>query len=234
MQPPQKRLRSDDLGVLARRQKVTEWSLVGTALAASVEHLPAAERRARLNAEKRRLTEEARAWLTLPKEERARRWAATLDVKPVEELGRGVVAARDIGAFELLGTYNGVYLRNDGELAQEQQRHGAHNVKTYLYSTGAASRTVSGFRFGSVLSMVNEGASLPANNVCPIRLGPNLHFYVSLRAIAAGSDVLVDYGADYDRSGWPNHPIEIPEEAGHGEPRIHVVETPPDAPSGTR
>lgn len=213
LQPPQKRLRTDDVGALIERQHVHAWSVVGDALATAAEALPEPGRRDWLKAEKQRITEEARAWLAITEEERVRRFDARLRVDAAGELGQGVKAARDIAAFEVLGPYAGKFLPTPAHLERERERYGSHNVTAYLYGTQADGRTVSAFPVGNVLSKVNEGPSPEANNAGPIRLGTNVTFYVALRPIAAGEDVLVDYGPDYDRAGWRSHPIAVDDRA---------------------
>lgn len=117
--------------------------------------------------------------------------------------GASVWARRDIPQFEVLGPYSGKYHASEASLFEEQRKQGSRAVLTYLFGTRSGSRTVSALNTGNTLSLINtsqlrNGPAWQANNVASISVGKNLTFYVSLKDIKAGDELLVDYGPFYN------------------------------------
>ncbi|MEW9582413.1 SET domain-containing protein-lysine N-methyltransferase [Paraburkholderia sp. DGU8] len=123
--------------------------------------------------------------------------------------GMSAYARRDIRQFEVIGPYAGVLHDTDASLAAEMAKLGDERVLTYLWSTNSGRRSVSGFTHGNTLSLINTSqlpgasaeASLAKNNLGAIRVGKNLTFYVALKEIRAGDELLVNYGDEYNPSG---------------------------------
>lgn len=116
--------------------------------------------------------------------------------------GASVWARRDIPQFEVLGPYSGKYHASEASLFQEQRKQGSRAVLTYLFGTRSGTRSVSALNTGNTLSLVNtsqlrNGPAWQSNNVASISVGKNLTFYVSLKDIKAGDELLVDYGPYY-------------------------------------
>ncbi|MGY4638271.1 SET domain-containing protein-lysine N-methyltransferase [Pseudomonas sp. TE24901] len=117
--------------------------------------------------------------------------------------GASVWARRDIPQFEVLGPYSGKYHASEASLFEEQRKQGSRAVLTYLFGTRSGTRSVSAFNTGNTLSLVNtaqlrNGPAWQANNVASISVGKNLTFYVSLKDIKAGDELLLDYGPYYN------------------------------------
>ncbi|MGF6094515.1 SET domain-containing protein-lysine N-methyltransferase [Pseudomonas sp. 18175] len=117
--------------------------------------------------------------------------------------GASVWARRDIPQFEVLGPYSGKYHASEASLFEEQRKQGSRAVLTYLFGTRSGSRSVSALNTGNTLSLINtsqlrNGPAWQANNVASISVGKNLTFYVSLKDIKAGDELLVDYGPFYN------------------------------------
>lgn len=116
--------------------------------------------------------------------------------------GASVWARRDIPQFEVLGPYAGKYHADEGSLFQEQRKQGSRAVLTYLFGTRSGTRTVSGLHTGNSLSLINtsqlrNGPVWKSNNVVSISVGKNLTFYVALKDIKKGDELLLDYGPFY-------------------------------------
>ncbi|MCF5080540.1 SET domain-containing protein-lysine N-methyltransferase [Pseudomonas lactis] len=116
--------------------------------------------------------------------------------------GASVWARRDIPQYEVLGPYAGKYHADEASLFQEQRKQGSRAVMTYLFGTRSGTRTVSGLHTGNTLSLINtsqlgEGPAWMSNNVVSIAVGKNLTFYVALKDIKKGEELLLDYGPFY-------------------------------------
>lgn len=116
--------------------------------------------------------------------------------------GASVWARRDIPQFEVLGPYAGKYHADEASLFEEQRKQGSRAVMTYLFGTRSGTRTVSGLHTGNTLSLINtsqlgEGPAWMSNNVVSIAVGKNLTFYVALKDIKRGEELLLDYGPFY-------------------------------------
>lgn len=117
--------------------------------------------------------------------------------------GASVWARRDIPQFEVLGPYAGKYHASEASLFEEQRKQGSRAVLTYLFGTRSGTRSVSALNTGNTLSLINtsqlrNGPAWQANNVASISVGKNLTFYVALKDIKAGDELLVDYGPFYN------------------------------------
>lgn len=117
--------------------------------------------------------------------------------------GASVWARRDIPQFEVLGPYAGKYHADEASLFQEQRKQGSRAVLTYLFGTRSGTRTVSGLHTGNTLSLINtsqlrNGPAWQSNNVVSVAVGKNLTFYVALKDIKKGDELLLDYGPFYE------------------------------------
>ncbi|QXH79195.1 SET domain-containing protein-lysine N-methyltransferase [Pseudomonas salmasensis] len=116
--------------------------------------------------------------------------------------GASVWARRDIPQFEVLGPYAGKFHASEASLFEEQRKQGSRAVLTYLFGTRSLERTVSGLHTGNTLSLINTsqlgtGPAWKSNNVVSISVGKNLTFYVALKDIKKGEELLLDYGPFY-------------------------------------
>ncbi|MCK3827119.1 SET domain-containing protein-lysine N-methyltransferase [Pseudomonas sp. W2Aug9] len=117
--------------------------------------------------------------------------------------GASVWARRDIPQFEVLGPYAGKYHADEASLFKEQRKQGSRAVLTYLFGTRSGVRTVSGLHTGNTLSLINtsqlrNGPAWKSNNVVSVAVGKNLTFYVALKDIKKGDELLLDYGPFYN------------------------------------
>lgn len=117
--------------------------------------------------------------------------------------GASVWARRDIAQFEVLGPYAGKFHADEASLFQEQRKQGSRAVLTYLFGTRSGVRTVSGLHTGNTLSLINtsqlrNGPVWKSDNVVSIAVGKNLTFYVALKDIKKGDELLLDYGPFYN------------------------------------
>ncbi|MDE1254452.1 SET domain-containing protein-lysine N-methyltransferase [Vibrio aestuarianus] len=143
-------------------------------------------------------------------------WADT--AVPVDDgplRGQSVFAKRDIKEFEVLGAYSGILHEDERSLASVIRKKGSVPVLTYLWSTQSKKRNIDASQYANSLAAINT-AHLPSNkpqeifakhnNLDCVRFGPNYVFYVALRDIKQGEELLIDYGADYD-------PLQIKKES---------------------
>ncbi|CAH8242182.1 hypothetical protein VAEKB19_6250001 [Vibrio aestuarianus] len=135
-------------------------------------------------------------------------WADT-DV-PVDDgplRGQSVFAKRDIKKFEVLGAYSGILHEDERSVTSVMRKEGSAPVLTYLWNTQSKKRSIDASQYANSLAAINT-AHLPNskpqeifakhNNLDCVRFGPNYVFYVALRNINKGEELLVDYGPDYD------------------------------------
>ncbi|WP_305831215.1 SET domain-containing protein-lysine N-methyltransferase [Photobacterium leiognathi] len=123
------------------------------------------------------------------------------------ERGQSVFAKRDIPKFTVLGAYAGVLHENEASLRDAIRRQGSQSVLAYLFETGSSRRAVDASRFSNSLALMNT-SHLPyddsekslgnGNNIGPVRIGTNYTFYVALKFIPSGEELLVDYGDAYN------------------------------------
>lgn len=130
--------------------------------------------------------------------------------------GATVYARRDIRRFEVLGPYAGKLHGTDESLHREIRKAGETRILTYLWGTGSAQRSISGYESGNVLSLVNT-SRLPGaavawrhNNVTAIRVGRNLTFYIANQEIKQATELLVDYGSEYNPAAAMQQPKDEP------------------------
>ncbi|EIK73493.1 hypothetical protein PseBG33_2889 [Pseudomonas synxantha BG33R] len=155
---------------------------------------------------KAKIKAEIKEWLETERQHQSR-FDETLEVVTAlddggPDRGASVWARRDIPKFEVLGPYAGKYHASEASLFQEQRKQGSRAVLTYLFGTRSGSRSVSALHTGNTLSKINTSqlGSLPAwksNNVISIAVGKNLTFYVALKDIKKGEELLLDYGPYY-------------------------------------
>ena len=118
----------------------------------------------------------------------------------------GVVAAKDLKPFTILGPYVGRYCHG-GDVAEESARHGA-NVGRYAVdcSLDNLRLDVCGYGYGNVTVCINANTTYrddetprSANTffMLVVYRGWPYVFVVSDRDIAKGQDVLIDYGRYY-------------------------------------
>ncbi|WP_330210186.1 SET domain-containing protein-lysine N-methyltransferase [Pseudomonas sp. AM4(2022)] len=145
-------------------------------------------------------------WLRTEGQHQARFDEALEVVTPLDDggptRGASVWARRDIPQYEVLGPYAGKYHPNEASLFEEQRKQGSRAVLTYLFGTRSGTRTVSGLHTGNTLSLINtsqlgNGPAWMSNNVVSIAVGKNLTFYVALKDIKKGEELLLDYGPLY-------------------------------------
>lgn len=135
-------------------------------------------------------------------------WADT--AVPVDDgplRGQSVFAKRDIKKFEVLGAYSGILHEDEGSVTSVMRKEGSAPVLTYLWNTQSKKRNIDASQYANSLATINT-AHLPnnqpqeifakQNNLDCVRFGPNYVFYVALRNINKGEELLVDYGPDYD------------------------------------
>ncbi|WP_271196449.1 C80 family cysteine peptidase [Pseudomonas turukhanskensis] len=213
LQPPQLSKRTDNLFELIDRQKITGGFDFSTTIAdtLSSQGVPPAQQRLAIKRAKLDMTEQAQALLKMSGEQRAAYLESWLAVDEVPGKGRGVMAARDIPAFQVLSPYAGKLVVGEAAMAAEQLKIGKQNFSAYAFGTKSDNALVSAFGdgIGNISSLINEGDQAADNNVSVIRLGTKIVFFVAKQPIKAGEQLLYDYGGTYDRSGWPSHPVEL-------------------------
>ena len=152
------------------------------------------------------IKESIKDWLRTEGQHQSRFEEAMEVVTPLDDggpaRGASVWARRDIPQYEVLGPYAGKYHPDEASLFEEQRKQGSRAVMTYLFGTRSGTRTVSGLHTGNTLSLINtsqlgDGPAWRSNNVVSISVGKNLTFYVALKDIKKGEELLLDYGPFY-------------------------------------
>jgi len=153
----------------------------------------------------------AKNLLKMTNEARAEHLDSLMGVEEVPGLGRGVVAKRDIKAYEVLGPYSGKFLDGAAQKSAEEQRIGRDKLFSYAFELPNKNAIISGFGegHGNVTTLLNDAESARHNNVDHFWLGKNVVFYVTKRPVKQGEQLLLNYGEVYDRSGWESHPIVV-------------------------
>jgi len=92
---------------------------------------------------------------------------------------------------------------------------GESKLNSYSFNLPNKNAIISGFGegHGNATTLLNDADNPVDNNVAHIWLGKNLVFIVAKRPIKQGSQLLLDYGGTYDRSGWESHPIKVEDDA---------------------
>ncbi|MEI2260027.1 SET domain-containing protein-lysine N-methyltransferase [Stenotrophomonas indicatrix] len=125
--------------------------------------------------------------------------------------GRSVLAAVDIHQFQVLGPYSGaVWDLSEGSWQKRSYRDHENealgtSIRTYAFDTPRPGVIIDAFCRGNILSLINT-AQLPGqpatlnldNNVLAVPAGNTMIFYIAIRDIIKGEELLVDYGPDYD------------------------------------
>lgn len=156
------------------------------------------------------ITQAAKRLLTISHEERAAHMESLMDVVQTPDKGRGVVAKRDIKAFEVLGPYAGKWLDAAGQ-KREEAKIGESKLYSYSFIVPNEDAIISGFGegHGNLTTLLNDADNPIDNNVEHMWLGKNLAFLLTKRPVPQGKHLLLDYGGKYDRSGWEGRPIKV-------------------------
>lgn len=158
---------------------------------------------------KSRLNTEVKEWLRDEGNHSARFARLICVMRPLDdgpERGDSIFAKVGLPAYTLLGPYAGK-LHDDTKspsYSMEERAYGAHNVQAYSFGTRSKHRSASAYSSGNILSLVNTKKlpSLPGipnkeNNVFSVRVGKNITFYITKRAIKAGEELFINYGEEY-------------------------------------
>jgi len=160
--------------------------------------------------EKTHITQQVQTWLHLNEENRSeykRKLEDFFEVSiPIDEgpsRGLSVFAKQDIPQWTVVGPYAGVLHSTDASLEKAIKKQGSYNTLSYLFATRSSHRVVDAYPSGNVTSLANTG-NLPGarawkeNNLGSLSFGKNLTFYISLREIKKGEELLLDYGPYYN------------------------------------
>jgi|GEM_PF-6515694 len=157
-----------------------------------------------------KIIQEMREWLTLNEFQRDRYKTKLDELFTIStpntgpQRGFSVYAKRKISKFEVVAPYAGILLKNQASLNEAIKANGSYNVFTYLFGTGPRRRhNIDAFATGNVASLVNTSqlGNQPAwgeNNLSAVVFGKNLIFYVAMKDIQLGEELLVNYGPNYD------------------------------------
>jgi len=121
-----------------------------------------------------------------------------------------VIAKEDIRQYEVLGPYAGaLHDASDKTMQRAMRQQGHARVLSYLWYTPKGN-FIDAYRRGNTLSLINTSEMKTAsgisalgknNNVAAIGVGDNFIFYVAKEDIPAGTELLVNYGSDYNPVG---------------------------------
>jgi SET domain-containing protein len=119
--------------------------------------------------------------------------------------GLSVFANKDIPQYTVVCPYAGVLHSNEQSLEASIRKNGSQPVLSYLFATRSSHRVVDAVNTGNVASLVNtsqlgDQTAFKENNVIPIVFGKNLVFYIVLRDLKKGEELLIDYGPTYNPS----------------------------------
>ena len=160
--------------------------------------------------QKEQIRKEMREWLHLAESDRET-YAKRLDesfeiaiaIEHGPERGRGVYTKKTIKQYEVVGPYAGKLHTNPESLQRSIRYNGSYDVLSYLFGTRSAQRAVDAFNTGNTMSLVNT-SQLPdqrawaQDNLVAVTFGLNLTFYIALRDIDVGEELLLDYGRYYN------------------------------------
>ncbi|MCL9800499.1 SET domain-containing protein-lysine N-methyltransferase [Pseudomonas sp. AKS31] len=159
---------------------------------------------ARLKEMTRRITEDIHEWIADEGRHHDRLTQRFEVRRPTEgpERGLSVFAKVDIEPYEVLGPYIGKLHRTGKSLRAEILEKSREKVSTYLYETATKNATLSGHGNSNVLSLINAinvpgQANIGIENVGSICVGKYMVFFVAWEKIPAGSELFLDYGANY-------------------------------------
>jgi len=184
---------------------ITEWYELDGLL----QQLPPKER----SKIKRKITSEVHQWLHLGQtygtklEEKLQIFH---DLSLADYAGMSVIAKEDIRQYEVLGPYAGaLHDASDKTMQRAMRQQGHARVLSYLWYTPKGN-FIDAYRRGNTLSLINTSEMKTAsgisalgknNNVAAIGVGDNFIFYVAKEDIPAGTELLVNYGSDYNPVG---------------------------------
>ena len=159
---------------------------------------------ARLKEMTRRITEDIHEWIADEGRHHDRLTQRFEVRRPTEgpERGLSVFARVDIEPYEVLGPYVGKLHRTGKSLRAEMFEKSKETVSTYLYETATKNATLSGHGNSNVLSLINAinvpgQTNIGVENVGSICVGKYMVFFVAWEKIPAGSELFLDYGANY-------------------------------------
>ncbi|EHI2671460.1 TPA: SET domain-containing protein-lysine N-methyltransferase [Salmonella enterica subsp. enterica serovar Saintpaul] len=117
--------------------------------------------------------------------------------------GRTVYARTDLAAFTVLGPYSGRLLDSETVRCEYERVYGKE-ASNYYFSTRSQERLVSAWPEGNLLSLINSpvfsqrtAETEARQNVSAVRVGKNIHFFLTTRDVRAGEELWFDYGPDY-------------------------------------
>ncbi|EAW8161490.1 SET domain-containing protein-lysine N-methyltransferase [Salmonella enterica subsp. houtenae] len=117
--------------------------------------------------------------------------------------GRTVYARTDLAAFTVLGPYSGRLLDSETVRGEYEKVYG-REASNYYFTTRSQERLVSAWPEGNLLSLINSpvfsqrtAETEARQNVSAVRVGKNIHFFLTTRDVRAGEELWFDYGPDY-------------------------------------
>ncbi|EAA7384992.1 SET domain-containing protein-lysine N-methyltransferase [Salmonella enterica] len=117
--------------------------------------------------------------------------------------GRTVYARTDLAAFTVLGPYSGRLLDSETVRCEYEKVYG-REASNYYFTTRSQERLVSAWPEGNLLSLINSpvfsqrtAETEARQNVSAVRVGKNIHFFLTTRDVRAGEELWFDYGPDY-------------------------------------
>ncbi|EFR0557234.1 SET domain-containing protein-lysine N-methyltransferase [Salmonella enterica] len=117
--------------------------------------------------------------------------------------GRTVYARTDLAAFTVLGPYSGRLLDSETVRCEYERVYG-REASNYYFTTRSQERLVSAWPEGNLLSLINSpvfsqrtAETEARQNVSAVRVGKNIHFFLTTRDVRAGEELWFDYGPDY-------------------------------------
>jgi SET domain-containing protein len=122
--------------------------------------------------------------------------------------GFSLFSKRPIRQFEVLGAYAGTFYGSVKDLNEASRKTGHGRTVSYAWEGKQLGQQVDARESGNRLALMNT-ARLPGhadllgkeNNIAAIRIGNSLWFYVAIKNIDKGEELLVDYGPAYNPSG---------------------------------
>ncbi len=116
---------------------------------------------------------------------------------------RGRTIYAQTAAFTVLGPYSGRLLDSETVRCEYERVYGKE-ASNYYFSTRSQERLVSAWPEGNLLSLINSpvfsqrtAETEARQNVSAVRVGKNIHFFLTTRDVRAGEELWFDYGPDY-------------------------------------